>query len=109
MKVYFLNDNSCGDGELGKEILEHLLLESIALAKSGDVFIFTNEACNLVCRTEYIDIIKALNTAVEKGVTVSVCERSLTHLGLLESLHVGKKASFKEMAELLTKGEVVSL
>lgn len=109
MKTFFLNDNSCGDGELGKEILEQLLLESIALAGDGENFIFTNEACNLACRTEHVAIIKALQDAAAKGVKVYVCQHSLKRLGLENSLHVGESADFQAIALLLKNGEVISL
>ena len=109
MKIYFIKDNSCGDGEIGKHIMVEILKDLASLAKEGEAFIFVNEGVNFVTKVEFEELIKLLQEASDRGVGVYVCDYSLKELGLSEFVKVGCVVSIDETAVLLNKGVVVTI
>ena len=109
MKIYFIKDNSCGDGEIGKHIMLELLKESAALAKEGEAFIFVNEGVNFVVKGEFGELIELLQGAEQRGCSIYVCAHSLKEFVLEEFVRVGKVTSFEHMAKLLYEGETVGV
>jgi len=109
MKIYFIKDNSCGDGEIGKHIMTELLKSFATLAKEGEAFLFVNEGVNFVAKGEFRELIESLQEAEQRGCRIYICAHSLKELGLEEFVRVGSGIAFEEMAKLLNNGEIVGI
>ncbi|ABS51035.1 sulfurtransferase-like selenium metabolism protein YedF [Campylobacter hominis] len=107
-KVIFLNEESCGSGEVGKSLLAKFLGTIKNLTNPPKTIICVNNAVFMTTNRAHAcyPVLKDLESI---GIEILSCGSCLEAYKLVDKLSIGKMSNAYEIMEILTQNEVLKL